>query len=602
MTVTIRMTQPARVIDTLYRRSLTFSRDGKLYIFRIDKEAVETTMLFNDFTDKPLKEKRMTTQVDDCCLHCGTVITDPDFGVVLCQEEYEDIDIGPFCEQCMARIKICSGCQHPFKYTDVKHVGNGDHYCESCLGSLKLCQDCGKKEIEGHFIDVGGKLICKKCFEKNYFLCNSCGEYHSKAVGVEKSSLEGLRKRGIFRKYGPMVCIECYEKRSPFFKTYDIEVCNHCGNLFCVVDPEQREFCPGCWGRFGSCTKCGYRGPHVELYTHEGKQGYFCMRCVDEMRTCDCCGELYSHSPHIIHKKFRVCNSCKDATPCRNCGVLHTDSSGYCYHCRNTYIDNKCSRCGRICDFNGSCRICDDTKIYSYSTKPKVFFNYDKEPFEGIFFGFENEVSFGDDRRGMNNTLENIYKVFDPSMLLCKSDSTIAGKGFEIVTQPMDLTFFKNTDWSPLFDRTQKSSSCGLHVHVDRRAFLSDIHLYKVCNILYRNPTFREYIAGRSTNHYCENVRGKVSTTVLNSKKYSAERYQAVNLKNKNTVEFRMFAGCTTETELRQKIEILIALITYQKNTPIRESNIVKNFIKWVCDHKKQYPNGLDFLLEKYRV
>lgn len=96
--------------------------------------------------------------------------------------------------------------------------------------------------------------------------------------------------------------------------------------------------------------------------------------------------------------------------------------------------------------------------------------------------------------------------------LICKSDSSIQPAGFEIVSVPATLDFWKESNLSQTLDtlrsaphnmRSFKHSSCGFHVHVSRAA-LSVLDLNKIERFVH-NPANNEFmvaIAGRGPNTY----------------------------------------------------------------------------------------------------
>ena len=77
-----------------------------------------------------------------------------------------------------------------------------------------------------------------------------------------------------------------------------------------------------------------------------------------------------------------------------------------------------------------------------------------------------------------------------------KHDGSI-DEGFEIVTHPMSLDYHKNNmPWERIFEkalamdyRSHQTSTCGLHIHVDRMALGSD-HIAQeetIARIVYKN-------------------------------------------------------------------------------------------------------------------
>ncbi len=69
------------------------------------------------------------------CKRCNHNITDPDYRVIIYQEGYPEILIGPYCEGCYRMLKICSICQ--------------------------------RESEKGLFIQEGNKWICESCQDKN---------------------------------------------------------------------------------------------------------------------------------------------------------------------------------------------------------------------------------------------------------------------------------------------------------------------------------------------------------------------------------------------------------------------------------------------------
>lgn len=540
------------------------------------------------------------------CKVCNCVITDPDFAAIWYQEEYPTIDIGPYCEQCMGKIKVCSGCQHPFLYTEVTHTGNGDHFCAGCLANLEICSHCNSQTNSDSLQVINGQKVCSKCISKKYFKCPICEEYHEKNSGISKESLLGQQRLGIFRKYGPRVCESCYDKKKKHFKFYDVGTCDNCGNLYAKGVGSHDKYCPNCWDSFYTCADCGQKKPNISShYMDEEVEGAYkkrlCNSCHSKYTTCDSCKKLTKQPLNIKGeiKSYKVCSCCKSVKECKNCGTIGLED--YCSKCNKMYIKNTCGNCGRIKDHDCNCRACGHSYIYSYSLKPAIFLNYNKEKEtkrDNIFFGFENEVSFGT-AASRDKSLKLLYETFDPTVLIAKSDSSLPPYSYEIVSQPMTLKFFNTLDFKRLLPKALKASDrCGLHIHVGRKAFLSDVHLYKVINFIHDNLVFSQKVAGRELNRYCEQLGSKTSEHVKRSKEGDTGRHKMVNLNPRDTVEFRLFAGCTEEGELRSRVEFLHALINFCKGVSIREAKSVEKFVEYLGKNKKTYMNALTLCLE----
>jgi hypothetical protein len=215
-----------------------------------------------------------------------------------------------------------------------------------------------------------------------------------------------------------------------------------------------------------------------------------------------------------------------------------------------------------------------------------------------MFFGFENEVSFGSDDTSRTEALRSIYKSYSPKELIIKSDGSIGGYGFEIVSQPMSLAYFNSWDKSNLFFSTLKTGqNCGLHIHVNREAFVSDVHLFKVASFINRSDdSFITKIAGRSDCTYSHKFNKPIAQTIIESKDKANDRYLKVNLNNKHTVEFRLFIGCTKEFELCYRFQFLHALISFTRDNSIANSKSIPKFIEFVNKSGSMYKDLKEFL------
>ena len=543
------------------------------------------------------ENNNMPNQIN--CVHCDSEITNPDFKVILYQPGYESIDIGPYCPTCFVKVKVCSGCQHPLiGEENIKHYGNGRHFCNECASSLEMCGVCGSEERIKSV--VGGKKYCPSCYDKEFFKCGVCGEDHLKA-NHEWSELERQTKKGIWKKYGE-ICKSCHGNVQSKFKTYAVSKCRNCSGVYAAS--KDQIYCDNCLSGFSICGVCNQKHPHVSHYsTDDGNDGYICNGCkISKYSTCSTCGRLTTTPTNLLgaKKTHKLCTLCSGGGygECSGCHSVRKLRDGYCEKCTQTYVNNTCFDCGSVKDFNGQCRSCGDTRVYGYSTKPDIFFHNtekDKKRGETLYFGFENEMHFPGNSSG---ALSSIYKAYDPTMLIAKDDSSIPGESFEVVTQPMTLRFFNKTKWASLFtDSPTFSTSCGLHIHVDRGAFKGDLHIFKVCKFVAEEETFLNNVVGRSAGAHNNNFSHKPSKTVKEAKKGNASRGCRVNLTNNVTIEFRMFATCTTEYQLRYRVEFLHALIKFAEESAIKDIN--KGSLKsYIAENKKRYPTIHQFLCQ----
>lgn len=97
-------------------------------------------------------------------------------------------------------------------------------------------------------------------------------------------------------------------------------------------------------------------------------------------------------------------------------------------------------------------------------------------------------------------------------LVMCKPDGSISPRGFETVSIPATLDFWKEVDLTKALDKMRRApfnmrsyehASCGFHVHVSRAA-LSVLDLQKIERFMH-NPANRDFlqkVAGRPSTSY----------------------------------------------------------------------------------------------------
>jgi hypothetical protein len=541
------------------------------------------------------------------CRVCSTPITDPEYDRIVYREDYPEILIGPYCPTCFPKIRICSGCQHPFVANQgIEYHSNGQWFCASCRETLVTCTDCGLLTHQ----HVQGTSICQDCFNKNNFICSCCNQKHH-VHALVSDSLDKLKYPELFQKY-PKLCGVCYDIEKNMYTAKAVRKCTNCSSIYTHFTDEH-PYCKSCWDSFSSCDDCGHIGPTVSEYIVAKEGGdpahrKICRTCLQTYRECKECGTFSKKlvkKRNPFNKVREVCTSCANGKDyCRGCfNLAHLNPSGYCVNCTSEY-DSTCS-CGNSKPYARSqCRSCrGEREVSNYSHKPHIHFNY-FDLSDKIFFGFENEITFGDGRDGEDSrmlAIRHFYKVFNHSTLYLKSDSSITGYGFEVVSHPMTLDYFHKLPLDKLFyGKEENHKSCGLHVHVSRESFESQVHILKVLDFIYNNKTFTNKVAGRIAGHYNQNLEyAKHSEAVLKGKE--RDRYKRINLSNSKTIEFRMFAGCTDIFTLSYRIEYIHAVISWTAVAPIKNQGM-KDFLAYVTQNQKLYRNLYNFLKVQGRI
>ena len=146
------------------------------------------------------------------------------------------------------------------------------------------------------------------------------------------------------------------------------------------------------------------------------------------------------------------------------------------------------------------------------------------------------------------------------SFAYCKHDGSL-DDGFEIVTHPMSLEYqLHEMPWADVLNKaasmgylSHQAGTCGLHVHVSRRAFgdsydaqdsaIARVLFFVECHwrelLRFSRRTQRQMDQWAARHGY----RDRPDEMLEHVKKGAGSRYTCVNLTNCDTIEFRMFRG-----------------------------------------------------------
>lgn len=296
---------------------------------------------------------------------------------------------------------------------------------------------------------------------------------------------------------------------------------------------------------------------------------------MEEKRTCDFCGRTLAENEGTLIENELLCDECVDdhCITCDHCGetiwtedCVTDDNTYLCRECFNDHY-RRCENCDRIIHEDDICwhndlpyccgcydDIDDDDEIEDYSYKPEpIFYGKGKR-----YFGVELEVDCGGKDDENASTLKEIGNAHREHIYI-KSDGSL-DDGFEIVSHPMTLDYHMNEmNWETVLHeainmgyRSHQTSTCGLHIHVNRDAFgenqaeqeevISRILFFieKHWNEVFRFSRRSEYNMNRWSARYGYEKSGK---EILQKAKDTGNRYVAVNLRNYHTIEFRLFRG-----------------------------------------------------------
>ena len=232
--------------------------------------------------------------------------------------------------------------------------------------------------------------------------------------------------------------------------------------------------------------------------------------------------------------------------------------------------------------------------------------------------GIELEMTSGD--HDTHESAELVRSRLGSDYCIIKSDGSLPHNGFEVVTSPQGLSVhidkFKAWEIDPAY-RAWNTGKCGMHVHIDSRAF-TQLTLGKFLMFINSNGNvdFIRKIAGRhpsvddQARSYCAAEHQSILTNPKKAVKgKSGERYRMVNMCNLgsreahrlglsmdnsyngkyNTVELRIFRASLKKERLLAQIEFTHASVMFCRVASWRDLNGA-SFIKWLKTVAGQYP------------
>lgn len=364
-------------------------------------------------------------------------------------------------------------------------------------------------------------------------------------------------------------------------------ICQECGcadeQLFELeINGETKLVCADCAMDLGfvRCDDCGEWVPEDEYYvTADGET--ICESCYENNYfTCEDCGEIHSHEDLIVvdpgHRYEQyVCSDCAERHfyRCDDCGEYFSDDeinyceSDGCYYCDSCYADHNES-----CDFHD----------YYYKPTPEFKFrSSEARSHENILtFGVELEVDLGDDHQDLTRDLAALEQP-----IYMKHDGSLGSEGVEIVTHPCSLAYHTyELRWAEISRtcrnhdfKSHDTDSCGLHIHVGRRQFgdTPDQRSKTAGNlvILARQLWDSLTIFSRREKDRLDRWAARPNLDMIQGASYTDSdltqmalnterggRYQAVNLCNRETVEFRLFRGTLKRSTILASLQLVDAM------------------------------------------
>lgn len=418
----------------------------------------------------------------------------------------------------------------------------------------------------------GSKWYCPACHQHHYRKCGGCGKW-IRASGAETSVMNSRGARVV-------LCVSCRAGEK-------WQRCRWCGK-YALVGGSHEEHgafytdgsrfgdqvltCYGCYGaHFRACLVCGTYHD-VSTMTGIGGGSYVCDTCMDagEYSHCSYCDRVY----------------CTDS--------LHPYGGElYCSDCISRMY------------------------LHDYGYKPRPLFHNrkceNKQKNLKLYLGVELEVDIARgirvdiDRQGLAKELSGFSD--EGVLFYCKTDGSLTG-GLEIVTHPCTLEYhLKDMPWEGILDtvidagyRSHDTTTCGLHVHVNKNWF-SEISQLKVGYFVYSNNPYLSILGRRSYSDYAKMKSVGNRARDVRHVKDPRDRYYAVNFTPDKTVEFRFIKGTLNIHTLRASLQLVSAICHFCTTTSttilLKKASGWSRFCDFVKEDTSKFKELIQYMKDK---
>lgn len=354
-------------------------------------------------------------------------------------------------------------------------------------------------------------------------------------------------------------------------------VCVWCGQVIDNPDDIREDYngdmcCEECFdARCCYCNDCGRVCDVDYVRPVDGGDIYVCEDCASNYYQCTDCGELFT-SRHIAladgSRDDYICTDCEtrnDWAQCEDCGYIDYtwrlvwSDENTCYYCEDCAPEHETS-----------------AALHDYGYKPQPDFRCtDEDDGTSRYYGVELEI---DDGKDAGDCADDLTAITDA--IYCKHDGSLGDEGVEIVTHPATLNYHLTTmPWADIISTARghgytshDAGTCGLHVHVGRAELPDDApeKLVALVDAIWGElVTFSRRDVSALRRWAAKPDAGITRDDSPTSGKDKMDkarargRYQAVNLQNYSTIEFRMFRGSLVLQTIRATLECVDLLCEY---------------------------------------
>jgi hypothetical protein len=229
-----------------------------------------------------------------------------------------------------------------------------------------------------------------------------------------------------------------------------------------------------------------------------------------------------------------------------------------------------------------------------------------------MYYGIEIETECTRNSENMESMADSISA---DGTFYCKSDGSIEC-GFEMVSHPATYGYWTSYGFDKFHSlrakgyRSYNTRSCGMHVHVSRKA-LSTVECVKLLLFFRKYPHFIEFISRRGASNRMDRWAAIDQSSVhqLISKARNGNshgnRYTALNFENPATVEFRIFRGTLDKNAILRNIGMVRALCEFVRIASVSTLTL-NHFRHFIADSGFEMLgpiafDGITTLLGRYR-
>lgn len=361
-------------------------------------------------------------------------------------------------------------------------------------------------------------------------ICANCCEHSSTLTDTDRGS----------------ICDTC---KSELYYT-----CDCCQNLVDQDDANYQDdliYCESCFDdTFSNCDDCGSTHRSDALEYVNGSS--VCGSCLENNYTsCQSCDE-YTHSDYSYY-----CSDCDEGSFCETCYNSHRSDCT-----TNNDIEDLLSH-GENLEYEGSDAIADYHPSVEWENKIDRL-----DPKSRSLFGVELEIEASD---CVHDVAKKTGELLKGKMIACHDGSL--SDGFEIVFTPHKKESFRKLNLykvlpqlTKLGARSHDTSTCGLHVHIDRcpwfkshinkrsfipvKAYHTNADLYQGFFMVLKEDILK--MSRRKSFEVCESY--------CRFQRSNHQRYCMVNLSNSETIEVRVWKGTLNHTTLKACVSFTLAV------------------------------------------